>query len=95
MKLYIYEHCPFCTRARLALGVKNIPYETVIVMEGDAETPTRLIGKKAVPILERPDELHLRLLVHFGEKRICRQRIRYPQTRSGTPRPAERILISM
>lgn len=68
MKLYIYEHCPFCTRARLALGMKNIPYETVIVMEGDAETPTRLIGKKAVPILERPDGSHMGEsldIVHF------------------------------
>ncbi len=59
MKLYIYEHCPFCTRARLALGLKNVSYETVVVMEGDAETPTRLIGKKAVPILERPDGSHM------------------------------------
>lgn len=68
MKLYIYEHCPFCTRARLALGMKNIPHETVIVMEGDADTPTRLIGKKAVPILERPDGSHMGEsldIVHF------------------------------
>lgn len=68
MKLYIYEHCPFCTRARLALGMKDIPHETVIVMEGDAETPTRLIGKKAVPILERPDGSHMGEsldIVHF------------------------------
>lgn len=59
MKLYIYEHCPFCTRVRLALGLKNVPYETVVIMEGDAETPIRLIGKKAVPILERPDGTHM------------------------------------
>lgn len=68
MKLYIYEHCPFCTRARLALGLKKVPYETVIVMEGDSETPTRLIGKKAVPILERPDGSHMGEsldIVHF------------------------------
>jgi glutaredoxin 2 len=68
VKLYIYEHCPFCTRARLALGLKNVPYETVIVMEGDAETPISLIGKKAVPILERPDGAHMGEsldIVHF------------------------------
>jgi glutaredoxin 2 len=71
MKLYIYEHCPFCTRVRLALGMKNIPYETVVVMEGDAETPIRLIGKKAVPILERPDGIHMGEsldIVHFIDK---------------------------
>jgi glutaredoxin 2 len=51
LKLYIDEHCPFCSRARLALGLKNLPFEIIVVMEDDAETPTRLVGKKAVPII--------------------------------------------
>lgn len=55
MKLFIYEHCPFCARARLAFGLKGIAHETEVIMEGDAETPTRLIGKKAVPILQKDD----------------------------------------
>ena len=59
MKLYIYEHCPFCSRARLALGLKDLAFETVVVMEDDAATPTRLVGKKAVPILEKPDGAHM------------------------------------
>jgi len=59
MKLYFYEHCPFCARARLALGLKRIPYEKAVVMEGDAETPVRLIGKKAVPILRKLDGEHM------------------------------------
>ena len=59
MKLYLYEHCPFCARVQLALGLKRIPYEKAIVMEGDAATPTRLIGKKAVPILKKLDGAHM------------------------------------
>ena len=59
MKLYIYEHCPFCSRARLAFGLKGIAHDTVVVMEGDADTPMRLIGRKAVPILEKPDGTHM------------------------------------
>lgn len=59
MKLYLYEHCPFCARVQLALGLKRIPYEKQIVMEGDADTPTRLIGKKAVPILRKLDGSHM------------------------------------
>ncbi|MGD5361256.1 glutaredoxin 2, partial [Xanthomonas citri pv. citri] len=55
MKLYIYEHCPFSTRARLIFGLKRIPFELEVVMEGDAQTPTRLVGKKVVPILEKDD----------------------------------------
>lgn len=59
MKLYIYEHCPFCTRARMIFGLKGLFVETTVIMEGDADTPIRLIGKKAVPILERPDGSHM------------------------------------
>lgn len=59
MKLYIYEHCPFCTRARMIFGLKSIPVELEVVMEGDAETPMRLIGKKAVPILALDDGRHM------------------------------------
>jgi glutaredoxin 2 len=55
MKLYIYEHCPFSTRVRTIFGLKAIPVEISVVMEGDAETPTRLVGKKVVPILEKDD----------------------------------------
>lgn len=71
MKLYIYEHCPFCSRARLAFGLKGIAHDTVVVMEGDAETPMRLIGKKAVPILEKPDGTHMGEsldIVHFVDR---------------------------
>jgi len=59
MRLYIYEHCPFCSRARMIFGLKGLPFETTVVMEGDAETPTRLIGRKAVPILEKADGTHM------------------------------------
>jgi len=59
MKLYIYEHCPFCTRARMIFGLKGLPVDLQVIMEGDAETPTRLIGKKAVPILEKDDGTHM------------------------------------
>lgn len=59
MKLYIYEHCPFCTRARMIVGLKSLPVMLQVIMEGDAETPLRLIGKKAVPILQKEDGSHM------------------------------------
>lgn len=59
MKLYIYDHCPFCTRARMAFALKNVPVTLSIMMEGDAETPVRLVGKKVVPILEKEDGSHM------------------------------------
>lgn len=59
MKLYVYDHCPFCTRVRMAFALKNEPVEVSILMEGDAETPIRLAGKKMVPILEKDDGSHM------------------------------------
>ena len=26
-RIYVYDHCPFCVRVRLALGLKNIKHE--------------------------------------------------------------------
>lgn len=54
-RLYVYEHCPFCARVRLALGVKNIKHELIWLANDDFDTPTSLIGKKAVPIFVPPD----------------------------------------
>jgi len=52
MKLYVYDHCPFCVKARAILGLKGISFELVILLNDDVETPTRMIGKKMAPILE-------------------------------------------
>lgn len=41
MKLYVYEHCPFCIRARMIFGLKKVPFELGVIMEGDIETPDR------------------------------------------------------
>lgn len=55
MKLYIYDHCPFCVKARMIFGLKNLPVELVVMLNDDEETPTRLIGQKMVPILQKED----------------------------------------
>ncbi|HHR6080415.1 TPA: glutaredoxin 2 [Providencia alcalifaciens] len=59
MKLYIYDHCPFCVRARMIFGLKKVAVEEVILLDNDIETPTRMIGRKMVPILEKEDGSYL------------------------------------
>ncbi|HEC8327324.1 MULTISPECIES: glutaredoxin 2 [Providencia] len=59
MKLYIYDHCPFCVRARMILGLKNIAVEQIVLLDNDHETPIRMIGKKMLPILEKDDGSYL------------------------------------
>lgn len=55
MKLYTYDHCPYCVRARMIFGLKNIAFEHVVLLNDDEETPNRLVSKKMVPILETDD----------------------------------------
>lgn len=59
MKLYIYEHCPFCVKARMIFGLKNVPVELVVMLNDDEATPTRMIGQKMAPILQKDDSRYL------------------------------------
>lgn len=51
MKLYIYDHCPYCVRPRMIFGLKNVPVEEITLLNDDEATPIGLVGKKLVPIL--------------------------------------------
>jgi hypothetical protein len=48
--VYVYDHCPFCVRVRLALGLKNVKHNIVFMANDDIPTPTKLVGKKIAPI---------------------------------------------
>lgn len=48
--LYVYDHCPFCVRVRLALGIKNIKHIVHFMANDDIPTPSKLVGKKIAPI---------------------------------------------
>jgi glutaredoxin 2 len=51
MKLYVYDHCPYCVKARMIFGYKNIPFEMITLANDDEKTPIDLIDLKMVPIL--------------------------------------------
>ncbi|EJF88916.1 glutaredoxin 2 [Bartonella tamiae] len=56
MKLYYYDHCPFCVRTLMLAHYKNIDVEKNILQNDDVETCMRLINSKQVPILEFDDK---------------------------------------
>lgn len=76
MKLYVYDHCPYCVRARMIFGLKNLPFELIVLANDDEATPIGLVGKKVVPILVKndgtamPESLDIVRYVddNFGEK---------------------------
>lgn len=59
MKLYHFDHCPYCVKARMIFGLKDVPLTLVPVLNDDVETPTKLVGRKVVPILEKEDGTHM------------------------------------
>ncbi len=58
MKLYVYDHCPYCVKARMIFGYKDIPFELITLLNDDEKTPIDMIGQKMVPILSE-NNLHL------------------------------------
>lgn len=52
MKLYVYDHCPFCVKARSIFGLKRTSFELAVMLNDDAATPERMVGRKVAPILE-------------------------------------------
>ncbi|MDI2089786.1 glutaredoxin 2 [Commensalibacter oyaizuii] len=51
MKLYIYEHCPFCVMAKMIFVLKNYPVELIYLLYDDVQTPMQMVGRKLLPIL--------------------------------------------
>jgi glutaredoxin 2 len=54
-KLFIYDHCPFCVRARMIFGFKKVAHELVFLANHDEATPIGLVGSKQAPILQPPN----------------------------------------
>ncbi len=52
MKLFHYVHCPFCVRVRMALGLLNIPYDSIVLPYDDEKTPIDLCQVKMLPIMQ-------------------------------------------
>ncbi|POM71109.1 GrxB family glutaredoxin [Phytophthora palmivora] len=52
--LFVYDHCPFCARTRVILGLKKVPHELAFMANHDETTPVDLVGTKQAPILLLP-----------------------------------------
>jgi len=52
MKLFQYDHCPFCVRADMVAKYKRVNFEPVYLLNDDADSCIERVGKKMVPILE-------------------------------------------
>ena len=55
MKLYIYDHCPYCVKARMIFGLKDVDIEIITLLNDEETLPMQMIGQKMVPILQKED----------------------------------------
>ncbi len=46
--LYVYDHCPFCVRVRLAFGLKNIKHELRFLANDDSKKYLALLSFKSL-----------------------------------------------
>ena len=53
MILFHYDHCPYCVKARMIFGLKNLSFEEKVLPNDDEKTPIEMIGQKMVPILKK------------------------------------------
>lgn len=59
MKLYSYDHCPFCVKARMILGYKGVDFDLITLLNDDEDTPIAMIGAKMLPILMLDDGTYM------------------------------------
>lgn len=55
IKLYYYEHCPYCVRVLMLINIKSLDVETIVLANDDEAGPIGMIGKKMAPILQKED----------------------------------------
>ena len=59
-ELHVYDHCPYCIRVELIMGLNDIPYRRIVYGYGEGAPPEKggyglgpvaLTGKKILPVL--------------------------------------------
>ena len=55
MKLFLFEHCPFCMKAKMVAGIKKQSIEFIYMQNDDVDSRIEKVGANMVPILEKED----------------------------------------
>lgn len=55
MKLFLFEHCPFCMKAKMVAGIKKQPIDFIYMQNDDVDSRIEKVGANMVPILEKED----------------------------------------
>ncbi|WP_325895318.1 glutaredoxin 2 [Grimontia sp. NTOU-MAR1] len=55
MKLFVFDHCPFCVKAMMVAGLKKVDLELVYLQNHDVDARIEKVGANLVPILQKDD----------------------------------------
>ncbi|MCQ1057461.1 glutaredoxin 2 [Photobacterium sp. DNB23_23_1] len=55
MKLFVFDHCPFCIKAMMVAGLKRADIELVYLQNHDVDARIDKVGANLVPILQKED----------------------------------------
>lgn len=55
MKLFVFDHCPYCVKVMMLVGLKALPVERVYLQNHDVESRIAMVGANMVPILQKAD----------------------------------------
>ncbi|CZF85609.1 glutaredoxin 2 [Grimontia marina] len=55
MKLFVFDHCPFCVKAMMVAGLKKMDLELVYLQNHDVDARIEKVGVNLVPILQKDD----------------------------------------
>ncbi|MFD2177946.1 glutaredoxin 2 [Veronia pacifica] len=55
MKMFVFDHCPYCIRAMMMNGLKDMDIKLEYLQNHDVQARTDKVGANMVPILEKED----------------------------------------
>lgn len=59
MKLFLFDHCPYCVKAMMAVGYKQLDVEYVFLQNHDIQARIDKVGANLVPILQKADDRYM------------------------------------
>lgn len=59
MKLFLYEHCPYCVRPRIVAGLKSLKLDLIYLANDDEKAHFAHIDEKQVPFLQKDNGEYL------------------------------------
>ncbi|MBY7788634.1 glutaredoxin 2 [Vibrio fluvialis] len=59
MKLFVFQHCPYCIKAMMVAAYKKIDVEWVYLQNHDVDARIAKVGANMVPILQKSDSSYM------------------------------------